>query len=206
MSFPWFPSRHFRKPKSARLLGAYCLWRASVKSWPFFAATTWEKPMHGNYHVTPASQFLRWHVSVSNINEIHDIFHGFLKTSRSNKSACPGSFNESIIIGDLAVLYMCRTNAKRHYVYKNLHYLRMWYMQITIHLYIYTHIHINRYTYIIISGKCLYVDIRCRKVPNTRDLSFCRISMMAAKGLTTSEEKTTCGCFHSVLSRIVTLP
>lgn len=92
----------------------------------------WELPCYTaipkERHVIPISNFLRWHVSVSNINKIHDIFHGFFKTSRSNKSACPGSFNESIIIGDLAdlaVLYMCITNAKRHYVYKNLHYLRM---------------------------------------------------------------------------------
>ena len=71
-------------------------------------------------------QFLRWHVGQSQTSiKFNDIFHGFFKTSRSNKSACQGSFNESTIIGDLAVLYMCKTNAKRHYVYKNLHYLRM---------------------------------------------------------------------------------
>ena len=152
MSFPWFPSRHFRKPLfppgswehtvseehpsnpghlQQRLGRNQCMGTTMLHRHPK------KKTCYSNL------QFLRWHVSVSNINKIHDIFHGFFKTSRSNKSACPGSFNESIIIGDLAVPYMCITNAKRHYVYKNLHYLRMWYMQITIHLYIYTH----AYTY-----------------------------------------------------------
>ena len=146
---------------TARLLGAYCLWRASVKSWPFFAATTWERSQCMGttmLHRHPKRKKLLiripnfWGGMLVSQTSIKFMiyFMASSETSRSNKSACPGSFNESIIIGDLAVLYMCITNAKRHYVYKNLHYLRMWYMQITIHLYtyIYTHLHMNTYIHI----------------------------------------------------------
>lgn len=147
MSFPWVSKSSLSQPEIRQAPGSIL----SLKSIRQILATFLQQRLGRNQcmgttmlHRHPKRktcysnlQFLRWHVSVSNINKIHDIFHGFFKTSRSNKSACPGSFNESIIIGDLAVLYMCITNAKRHYVYKNLHYLRMWYMQITIHLYIY---------------------------------------------------------------------